>query len=153
MALLTGLNVFAVTVMPDLFAGLMLLGVAMILSYAPRLPRWEYAFWLMLVLAACLFHKSHLLILAASVTVAAGFLWRSRLREILALAAVAALAVAGHYAVDLAVESHRQMARDAAFLAGAAGGRRARSDLFAPGLPHPALRDLRLSLPPADAGK
>lgn len=97
---LTGLNFFAVTVMPDLFAGLMLLGAAVILAYGRGLSRLEYGFWLALILAACLFHKAHLAILGLLVLFAAGFLWR-RWRDLLLLAGVGLVALAGHYAVDL----------------------------------------------------
>ncbi|MES2253762.1 MAG: hypothetical protein V4559_01830 [Pseudomonadota bacterium] len=101
--LLTGLNIFAVTAMPDLFAGLMLLAVAMILTYAPDLPRLEYAFWLAVVVVACLFHKAHLAILLVSLVVAAPFLWRRHAQGLLLLAGAALLAWGGHLAVDLAI--------------------------------------------------
>ncbi len=61
--LLTGFNIFAMTAMPDLFAGLMLLSAAVLLAYAPVLPRLEYVFWLAVILLACLFQKAHLAIL------------------------------------------------------------------------------------------
>ncbi len=104
--LLIGLNFFTVTAMPDLFAGLMLLGMAMILAYGPVLRRWEYAFWLVLVFAAGLFHKAHLAILALSLlagAVALPGIWRRRGRDLLLLAAAGAVALAGQYAVDLTV--------------------------------------------------
>ncbi len=102
---LTGLNFFAVTAMPDLFAGLMLLGFGMILAYAPDLPRLEYAFWLALVALSCFFHKAHLAILALSLA-ASLFLplvWRQRKRDLLLLAGAGLVALAGHAAVDLTV--------------------------------------------------
>ena len=99
---LTGLNFFAVTVMPDLFAGLMLLGVAVILAYGRGLSRLEYGFWLAVIAVACLFHKAHLAILALVVVVTAAFLWR-RWRDLLLLAGAGLIAFAGHFAVDLAV--------------------------------------------------
>jgi hypothetical protein len=104
--LLTGLDFFAVTAMPDLFAGLMLLGMGMILAYGPVLPRWEYAVWLALVTVACLFHKAHLAILALSLAAAAAVLpvvWRQHGRDLLLLAGAGAVALAGHFAVDLTV--------------------------------------------------
>ncbi len=101
--LLTGLNIFAVAAMPDLFAGLMLLAMAMILAYAPDLSRREYGFWLAVVLAACLFHKAHLAILVVCLAVAAPLLWRPRGQGLLLLAGVALLALAGHMAVDFTV--------------------------------------------------
>jgi len=101
--LLTGLNFFAVTAMPDLFAGLMLLAVAMVLTYAPDLPRLEYAFWLAVIALACLFHKAHLAILAVVLVAAAPFLWRTRGRALLLVAGAALLAFGAHLAVDLAI--------------------------------------------------
>jgi hypothetical protein len=101
---LTGLNFFAVTVMPDLFAGLMLLGAGVILAYGPKLSRPEYGFWLAVIAAACLFHKAHLAILGLVVLAAAGFLWR-RWRDLLLLTGVGLVALAGHYAVDLTVRA------------------------------------------------
>ena len=103
--LISGLNVFAVTAMPDLFAGLMLLATAMILAYAPQLPRWEYAFWLAVVVLSGLYHKGHLAILVLSLAGAAllPFTWRRRGRDLLLLAGAVLVALAGHYAVDLTV--------------------------------------------------
>ena len=101
--LLTGLNFFAVAAMPDLFAGLMLLAVAVMLTYAPAMPRLEYAFWLGLVALACLYHKAHLAILAMTLAAAALLVWRTRKRELMLLAAAGLLAWGGHVAVDLAV--------------------------------------------------
>ncbi len=103
--LLTGLNVFAVTVMPDLFAGLMLLASAMILAYGPKLPRLEYVFWLAVIAAAGLFHKAHLAILALSLLAAGGLilLWRQRWGDLLLIALAGLVGLAGHLAVDLTV--------------------------------------------------
>jgi hypothetical protein len=105
-ALFAGLGFFAGTVMPDVFAGLMLLAAAMVIAYAPDLSRTEYAFWLLVVLAACLFHKSHLAILALAL--AAGlcfsFVRRKRGRAALWLAGMGVLALLAHLAVDVAVK-------------------------------------------------
>lgn len=100
---LTGLNFFAVTAMPDLFAGLMLLGVAVVLAYAPGMRRLEYVFWLALIALACLYHKAHLAILALSLAVVTPFLWRRHGRDLLLLAGAGLVALTGHFAVDLAV--------------------------------------------------
>ena len=102
-ALFTGLSIFAVTALPDLWAGLMLLGAAMILTYAPRLSRLEYGAWLTMILAAALFHKALLAILALTLFVAALFLWRARGRDLALLVATALLALVGHWAVDVTV--------------------------------------------------
>lgn len=101
--LLTGLNFFAVAAMPDLFAGLMLLAVAVVLAYAPQMPRLEYAFWLAVIVLAGLYHKAHLAILAVTLAVAALLVWRQRGRDLLLLAGAGLLAWAGHFAVDIAV--------------------------------------------------
>ena len=103
--LFTGLNVFAVTVMPDLFAGLMLLAVAMILAYAPRLSRAEYVFWLAVVVVSCLFHKAHLAILVLLLLAAGGvaLIRRERLRDLVLLGAAALFALLCHSSVDLVV--------------------------------------------------
>jgi hypothetical protein len=105
-ALFAGLGFFAGTVMPDVFAGLMLLAAAMVIAYAPDLSRTEYSFWLLLVLAACLFHKSHLAILALAL--AAGlcfsFVRQKRARAALWLAGMGVAALLAHLAVDVAVK-------------------------------------------------
>lgn len=101
--LFTGLNFFSVTAMPDLFAGLMLLGFAMTLAYGRAMHGLEYGFWLILILGACLFHKAHLAILAVALAVAAPFLWRRRAKAILILCAIVPVALLGHWAVDAAV--------------------------------------------------
>lgn len=104
-ALVSGLNVFAVTAMPDVFAGLMLLSVGMLLAYGQAMPRREKVFWLAVVLIACLYHKAHLAILALVLAAALllPFVRRERLRDLLLLAAAGLAALMGHYAVDLAV--------------------------------------------------
>ncbi|MET3710240.1 hypothetical protein ABIC65_000920 [Sphingomonas trueperi] len=60
--LVGGAGIFATTIMPDVFAGLMILAVAMIAIYRPNLTRAELIGWLALGVAAILFHKSHLLL-------------------------------------------------------------------------------------------
>jgi hypothetical protein len=104
-ALVSGLNVFAVTAMPDVFAGLMLLSTAMLLAYGRDLPRAEKIFWLAVVLLACLYHKAHLAILALTLAVALllPFVRREGLRDFTLLAAAGLVALMGHAAVDLAV--------------------------------------------------
>ncbi|MBS0281099.1 MAG: hypothetical protein JSR25_08055, partial [Proteobacteria bacterium] len=102
-ALLTGLNFFVVAAMPDVFAGLMLLAVAVVLAYAPRMPRLEYLFWLGLIALAGLYHKAHLAILAVTLVLAAPLVWRRHGRDLLLLAGAGVLAWVGHVAVDVAV--------------------------------------------------
>jgi hypothetical protein len=104
-ALVSGLNVFAVTAMPDVFAGLMLLSAGMLLTHGRRMPRWERLFWLAVVLIACLYHKAHLAILALSLAAALllPFTRREGWKDFLLLAAAGLVALLGHAAVDLAV--------------------------------------------------
>ncbi len=152
--LLTGLNIFAVAAMPDVFAGLMLLAVAMVLAYAPDLPRLEYAFWLAVIAIACLYHKAHLAILAVVMVAAAPFVWRSRATR---AAAVGGCGAAGagrtlcrrpcHAAGD------RQAADRHALRAGAADRRRHGGTVSARCLPAAEIRHLRLSRKNADDGE
>ena len=65
--------------------------------------RLEYAFWLAVIALACLYHKAHLAILAATLVLAAPLVWRRRGRDLLLLAGAGLLAWAGHMAVDVAV--------------------------------------------------
>lgn len=60
--LIGGVGIFATTIMPDVFAGLLILALAMIAIYRPALSRLELLGWLALGVAAILFHKSHLLL-------------------------------------------------------------------------------------------
>lgn len=105
-ALFAGLGFFAGTVMPDVFAGLMLLAAAMVIAHALDLSRVEYAFWLLVVLMACLFHKSHLAILALALAagICFSFVRRKRARAVLWLAGIGVAALLAHLAVDAAVK-------------------------------------------------
>jgi hypothetical protein len=60
--LIGGVGIFATTIMPDVFAGLLILALAVIAIYRPALSRLELLGWLALGAAAILFHKSHLLL-------------------------------------------------------------------------------------------
>jgi hypothetical protein len=60
--LIGGVGMFATTIMPDVFAGLLILALAIIAIYRPALSRLELLGWLALGAAAILFHKSHLLL-------------------------------------------------------------------------------------------
>jgi hypothetical protein len=104
-ALVSGLNVFAVTAMPDVFAGLMLLSAGMLLAYGKSISRGEKIFWLAVVLIACLYHKAHLAILALSLAASLllPFVRREGWKDFLLLAAVGLVALLGHGAVDLVV--------------------------------------------------
>lgn len=105
-ALVGGLSFFTGTVMPDVFAGLMLLAAAMLIAYAPDLSRAEYAFWLIVVLLACLFHKAHLAILALTLLIGLcfPFVRKRRARVAIWLAGMGVLALFAHLAVVVAVK-------------------------------------------------
>ncbi|MGN7999796.1 hypothetical protein [Sphingomonas sp. 22176] len=60
--LIGGAGIFATTLMPDVFAGLLILALAIIAIYRPAVSRLELFGWLALGVAAILFHKSHLLL-------------------------------------------------------------------------------------------
>jgi hypothetical protein len=60
--LFAGAGIFATTIMPDVFAGLLILSITIFTIYRPSLSRFELVAWLALAVAAILFHKSHLLI-------------------------------------------------------------------------------------------
>jgi hypothetical protein len=100
----TGLAVFCATAMPDVFAGLMLLAVAMILTYARAMAWPEYLFWLAMTLCGCLFHRGLLIVFVVTLAIAALALRRQSMRQLLALALVGWLAVVAHLAVDVAVK-------------------------------------------------
>ncbi|OAN67157.1 hypothetical protein [Sphingomonas sp. TDK1] len=57
-----GAGAFATTIMPDVFAGLLILSVVILAIYGRALSRTEIALWLALGVAAVLFHKTHLLL-------------------------------------------------------------------------------------------
>ena len=104
--LFSGLSVFATTLMPDVFAGLLILGIALLLARWPSMGIAERGFWLAVIGFACLVHKSHLAIglslLAAGLVLA---LLRRASRQALApLLATLVIGGVGHLLVDLSVE-------------------------------------------------
>ena len=105
-------------------------------------------------LLACLFHKAHLAILALSLAAALVVLpvvWRQRGRDLLLLAGAGAVALAGHFAVDLTVRQFTGKCPISTpfVLARLVGDGTARA-LSARCLPHPAFHHLRLSRQDAD---
>ena len=103
-ALVAGLSIFCAAAMPDVFAGLMLLGVAMILTYSQAMGWLEYIFWLGLVFAACLFHRGHVAVLAVALAVLQFVTLGKKTRQIFILAGVVAVAVMAHIAVEVVVK-------------------------------------------------
>lgn len=104
LGLVTGLAVFATTIMPDLFAGLEILAIALLLACRPAMPGPERLFWYLLAFVACLFHKSHLAVAALMLGFAVLLIRRVDRRALVGLGAVALVALAGHLTVDRAVE-------------------------------------------------
>ncbi len=106
LATLGGLAIFSSTAMPDLFTGLMLLGMAILFCGRPALPLAQRLWWLAMVLAAALFHKSNLAtgVVMAGLYLVAVPVWRLPLQRLLAPAAMLGLALFGHLAVDKAVQ-------------------------------------------------
>lgn len=103
--LVGGAGAFASVLMPDLFAGMLILSVTLLLLFAPAMKRGEWLAWVALALAAILFHKSHLLLAAALLLVGAVLFLLRRVvgRSLVLLAALIAVGGAGHLAVDVAV--------------------------------------------------
>lgn len=104
LGLVTGIGIFATTVMPDLFAGLMILAIALLLACRSAMPRGEQLFWYLLAFAACLFHKSHLAVAAVMLGFALLLFRRVDRRALASLGAIVLAALAGHLMVDRAVE-------------------------------------------------
>jgi len=107
LALLTPAAFYAGYLMPDLFAGVTVLAVASLAVFGRRMGGGERLAWLALLVAALLFHSSHLLLTASLLGLAVPlWLWRRRLSgQGIALAGLAlALGLAGESAFNLAVE-------------------------------------------------
>jgi hypothetical protein len=62
LALVSSLPFFTSFLLPDIFAGIALLGAANLLALAHRFTRLELVFWILTVAAAMVFHPTHLLI-------------------------------------------------------------------------------------------
>ncbi|MCE6968673.1 haloacid dehalogenase-like hydrolase [Cereibacter sphaeroides] len=108
LAALTPAAFFAGLMMPDVWAGLMILAAALLLAAQDRLSHAErLSLWLVLAFSG-LSHSSHLALLLASAALAAGALAVPRLRPHLAPAGLAALAAA------IAISLLGQMAASAA---------------------------------------
>lgn len=100
---LAGLAAFTGLVMPDVFTSLMLLALAMLLAGQGNGTRIG---WLLLLLAALLFHKAHLAIaiLVVSLAFALQLLRRRSAVQLLPIVAVIALGGFGHWVVGAVVE-------------------------------------------------
>lgn len=101
---LSGLGVFATTLIPDVFAGLLILALALLLACRPAMAVGEKLFWYLIVLAACLFHKSHLLVAALMIGFGVLIIRRVDRRALFGLFATVVVAAAGHLLVERTVE-------------------------------------------------
>jgi hypothetical protein len=78
LALFTSLGFFAGTVMPDIFAGLALAALGMLLAFGGRLGGLERAFWIFTLVFACAAHNAILLAAGLSLVVVTFLTWRQR---------------------------------------------------------------------------
>lgn len=104
--LLGGLAVYTVTVMPDLFAGLLIPALAVFIGFYRQLSPKARLGWLALIVYAILVHKGHIAVFGVTVgfaAIAALIVRRFEARPFAALAVALAIGWAGHAAVDLAV--------------------------------------------------
>jgi hypothetical protein len=105
-AFTSGLGFFSMTAMPDVFAGLTIVAIA--LSFRTDLEPAETHGWLLLVLVGCLFHKG-IIVLAVVVLGACLLLFRreigQRIPQFLRLGAAIAVAVIGQVAVIETVQA------------------------------------------------
>lgn len=105
--LVAGLGIFSTTIMPDVFTGLAILALAILLTCFRSLSAVERAYWLLLLLVSCLFHKANLAASALLAMAALGYLWMTARRDIglaAALLGTLVLAAFGHLVVNIAVE-------------------------------------------------
>jgi hypothetical protein len=105
-AVVAGLPLFTTVVMPDVFAGLAILALAVLLPHAPHMTKRERWLWLALLLISALSHKA---ILAMAVGILALYIMWHALTDrhwtcLPSVLAVLVLAIAGHSAVNMAVE-------------------------------------------------
>jgi hypothetical protein len=106
LAALSGISFFSAAVMPDIFLGLSIIAVAILLRQADSLDWPERAFWTVLVLASALFAKAHLTILTLLIACGAGYLILLRGRRpqaIYSFLAIIVVAIVGFALVNLTV--------------------------------------------------
>ena len=109
LAIVTPLAFFASFLMPDIFAGVAILGAANLAVHGDRMTRAIMLAWISLVCAAALFHTSHLLLLATMLGLCAlGKVLRKievSWKGLAGLAFCIAVAFAGEAAFTLAVKT------------------------------------------------
>jgi hypothetical protein len=107
LGLVTTLPFFASFLLPDIFCGLLILAAANLLVSGNPFTRWERVFWVLLMVAAVMFHPSHLAIvvvlLAASV-IARFFSAKISPAGVAALAFVAGIGFASEIGFALIVQ-------------------------------------------------
>jgi hypothetical protein len=101
-----GLGLFTTVVLPDIFAGLAVLALAMLLPHGAVMTRRERILWLALLLACVLTHKGILAMAAAILGLY--LLWHAltdrRWSQLPGVLVVLVVAMAGHTAVNIAAE-------------------------------------------------
>jgi hypothetical protein len=105
--LIAGLGIFSTTVMPDVFAGLAILAIAVLLAAFRDMSGRERAFWMALLLISCLFHKANLAASAVLTFLGIGYFWLTGRRDMAQTAALGGMIIAamlGHTLVNVAVE-------------------------------------------------
>lgn len=119
-ASVSGLGFFTSTIMPDVYAGLMILAAAMLIGYWHASRRLEISFWLAIATYAMLAHKGHIPVMAALLGVAAAVLAVGRrfdVRPFLALSGTVVLAVIGQAMIGPVIrQATGQPALDAPFM-------------------------------------
>lgn len=71
----TPLSFFISYLMPDLFAGIAILAIANLFAFEDELPLWKRGLWLALLMAALMFHTSHMAIALLVAPAAAAVAW------------------------------------------------------------------------------
>jgi hypothetical protein len=106
LGLLTSLPFFVSFLLPDIFAGLALLGIANLAAFGHLMPRWERAFWFGNLALAAIFHPSHLamILVCAVVTTLVWLAGEKRARiGVLVLILSAGIGVASEFLFKSAV--------------------------------------------------
>lgn len=103
-----GAGAFSGAIMPDVFAGVLILAIATYVTYA-RTMRWpERSFWLVLVFACVVFHKSHLAVAVLQVGAAILIVFvrrSSRRRSAVELLVPLLLGILGNVLIDVGVRT------------------------------------------------
>jgi hypothetical protein len=107
LGLASSLPFFTSFLLPDIFAGLVLLAAANLLALGHRMTQWEQIFWIGILTAAVVFHPSHLaivLVLLAAAIVAKLLSTRISRMGLVALAVAAGVGLASEIGFGLVVQ-------------------------------------------------